>query len=58
MPKFRVVIAVSYDVEAENEVEAETIAHELLEKEIGKEALDAVLEVFGVNVRRVEDEEV
>jgi len=58
MPKFRVVIAVSYDVEAENEVEAETVACELLEKEIGKEASDAVLETFGVNVRKVEDEEV
>jgi len=57
MPKFRVVIATSFGVEAEDELEAEEAAYEMLEREIGREAADAVLETFGVDVREVADDE-
>ena len=53
MGRYRVVIAVSYDVEAEDELEACDKAYEMLEKEIGEKAADAVLEAFGVNVEEI-----
>ena len=48
--KFRVVYAISYDVEAEDEMEAREKAVELMEKEFGKKFTDIVLSEFGVNV--------
>jgi hypothetical protein len=54
MPKFRVVIAISFEVEAEDGLEAESEAYQMLEREIGKEAADVVLRTFGVNVERTD----
>jgi len=54
MKTYRVEIAVSYDVEAEDSLEAEEKAYELLEKDIGKAAADAVLKAFGVTTMEIE----
>jgi hypothetical protein len=53
MRKFRVVVATSFDVEAEDSIDAECVAYDQLKKEIGKAAADAVWEVFGVNVEEI-----
>lgn len=53
MTKYRVVYAVSYDVEAENESEAEDKAIELLEQEFGDDA-DVILDCFGSNMTEIE----
>ena len=50
MAKFRVVYAISYDVEAKDEMEAKEKAIELMEEEFGKKFTDIVLSEFGVNV--------
>jgi len=50
LPKYRVVFALSYDVSAKDEVEAEDKALEMLEEEFGKRFADIVLSEFGVNV--------
>jgi len=49
MPKYRTVIAINYDVDAEDLQEAEEKALELCEEEWGKPFLDVVLMSFGVN---------
>lgn len=56
MPKFRVVYAISFDVEAEDESEAEEKAYEMLVREIGGDAADAVIGAFGVNVEELDDD--
>ena len=53
MAKYRVVFAISYDVEAEDEVEAEEKAIEELEAEFGSVFTDVVLNSFGVNVEEL-----
>jgi len=51
--KYRVVFAISYDVEAENKEDAEEKAIEKLEKEFGKKFADIVLYYFGENIEEI-----
>lgn len=53
MPKFRVVYAISYDIEAGDEMEAKEKAVEFMKKEFGKKFTDIVLREFGINVNEL-----
>jgi len=55
MPKYRTVIATSYDVEAKDRESAEETALELFEEEFGKPLLDVALMSFGVNTEKIEE---
>ncbi|MEM2188722.1 MAG: hypothetical protein QXI60_07685 [Thermofilaceae archaeon] len=57
MGRYRVVYAISYDVDAEDEVEAEEKAYDMLAREIGESAAEIVAEVFGINVEPLDEED-
>jgi hypothetical protein len=48
--KYRVIIALNFDVKANDENNAEEIAIEKLEQEFGEKFTDIVLNEFGINV--------
>ena len=53
MPKYRTVVAISYDVEAKDGESAEEKALELCEEEYGKNFLNMVLMSFDVNTEKI-----
>lgn len=57
MGRFRVVFAVSYDVEAEDENEAEEKAYDMLAHEIGDSTAEIVVATFGINVESIDEED-